>query len=128
MIAVNHKLPISHQAKLLGISRGSVYYAPRPTSSADLALMRRMNELHLEYPFMGSRQLQDTLVREDYQTGRAHVSTLMKRMGMEALYRKPGTSKKHSTSMTRRKSSTPIRVASLLRLNSCRLSGNEDAS
>ncbi len=95
MIVPNHKLSISHQTKLLGISRGSAYYLPSPVSSSDLALMRRMDELHLEYPFMGSRQLRDTLVREHYTTGRTHVRTLMKRMGIEAIYRKPGTSKKH---------------------------------
>ncbi len=68
---------------------------PRPVSPADLALMRRMDELHLNYPFMGARQLRNTLVREGCRTGRAHIGTLMKRMGIEAIYRKPGTSKKH---------------------------------
>jgi putative transposase len=95
MIAVNHKLSISRQARLLGMSLGSIYYVPRLVSLADLALMRRMDELHLDYPFMGARQLRNTLVREDYQTGRAHISTLMKRMGMEALYRKLDTSRRH---------------------------------
>ena len=95
MITADHKLSISRQAKLLGMSRGSVYYVPRPVSPADLALMRRMDELHLNYPFMGSRQLRNMLVRESHRVGRTHVGTLMKRMGIEAIYRKPGTSARH---------------------------------
>ena len=80
---------------MAGISRGSVYYLPRPVSPADLALMRRIDELHLEHPFMGARMLRDQLNREGFKVGRKHVGTLMGRMGIEALYRKPGTSKKH---------------------------------
>jgi putative transposase len=95
MIDGNHALSISRQAQLAGISRGSVYYLPRPVSATDLALMRRMDELHLEYPFMGTRMLRDQLNRKGFDVGRRHVGTLMKRMGIEALYRKPGTSKKH---------------------------------
>lgn len=93
MIDRNGDLPVSRQAKALGISRGSVYYPPRPVSANDLALMRRIDELHLEYPFAGSRMLQGFVVREGYNTGRLHVATLMKRMGIEALYRRPNTSK-----------------------------------
>src|SRR5664279_3751303 len=81
------------QAKVLGISRSSVYYLPRPVSAGDLALMRRIDELHLDYPFAGSRMLQTFLVREGYDVGRLHVATLMKRMGIEAIYRRPNTSK-----------------------------------
>lgn len=66
-----------------------------PVGAADLALMRRIDELHLEHPFMGARMLRDQLNREGFKVGCKHVSTLMARMGMEALYRKPGTSKKH---------------------------------
>jgi putative transposase len=95
MIDVHHALSISRQAQLAGISRGSVYYLPRPVSPADLALMRRIDELHLEHPFMGARMLRDQLNRKGFKVGRKHVGTLMKRMGIEALYRKPGTSKKH---------------------------------
>jgi putative transposase len=95
MIDRNHRLSISHQASLLGMSRGSVYYTPSPVCEADLALMRRMDELHLEHPSMGSRQLQDRLNREGFVVGRKHVATLMKRMGLESLYRKPSTSKRH---------------------------------
>lgn len=95
MIDNNHQLSISRQAQLAGISRASVYYKPRPVSVADLVLMRQIDELHLEHPFMGARMLCDQLTRKDFQVGRKHVGTLMKRMGIEALYRKPGTSKKH---------------------------------
>ena len=95
MIDRNHNLPISRQAKLAGISRGSVYYVPRPVSPADLDLMKRIDKLHLEHPFMGARMLRDQLHLQGLNVGRKHVGTLMKRMGIEALYRKPGTSKKH---------------------------------
>lgn len=93
MIDRKHDLPITRQAKALSISRGSVYYLPRPVSAADLAIMRRMDELHLDYPFAGSRMLRDLLNAEGVVIGRRHVATLMKRMGIEALYRKPNTSK-----------------------------------
>jgi len=93
MIDRSHDLPIAKQAKALGISRGSIYYLPRPVSAADLAVMRRMDELHLDFPFAGSRMLRDLLQAEGIKIGRRHVSTLMNRMGIEAIYRKPNTSK-----------------------------------
>lgn len=93
MIDRSHDLPVSRQASVLGISRGSVYYLPRAVSDADLALMRRIDELHLDYPFAGSRMLQGLLKQEGHQVGRLHVATLMRRMGIEALYRRPNTSK-----------------------------------
>ena len=93
MIDRQHDLSITKQAKALNISRGSVYYLPRPVSAADLAMMRRMDELHLELPFAGSRMLRDLLNAEGVVSGRRHVATLMKRMGIEAIYRKPNTSK-----------------------------------
>ena len=93
MIDGNHGLSITKQAKALGISRGSVYYLPRPVSPADLVVMRRIDELHLEFPFAGGRMLRDLLNREGIAIGRRHVATLMKRMRIEALYRKPNTSK-----------------------------------
>lgn len=93
MIDRSHELPIARQASELGISRGSVYYLPRPTPDADLALMRRIDKLHLEYPFAGSRMLQGLLKAEGHEAGRLHVSTLMKKMAVEALYRRPRTSK-----------------------------------
>src|ERR1700716_284378 len=93
MIDRAHDLPLTKQAAALNISRGSVYYLPRPVSAADLALMRRIDELHLEFPFAGSRLLRDLLTAEGSKIGRRHVTTLMKRMGIEALYRRPRTKK-----------------------------------
>ena len=95
MIDSTHPLPLKRQAELAGISRGSVYYLPRPVSAADLALMRVIDELHLEHPFAGSRMLRDMLKARGFEIGRKHVATLMRRMGIEALYRKPNTSKRH---------------------------------
>ena len=93
MIDRSHKLSTGKQASLLGISRGSVYYEPRPISDADLLLMRRIDELHLEYPFAGARMLRGLLRQERHEAGRLHVSTLMKKMGIEVIYRRPNTSK-----------------------------------
>jgi putative transposase len=93
MIDSNHDLPVARQAKVLNISRGSVYYQPRPVPAADLAIMRRIDELHLDCPFAGSRMLRDMLRREGFAIGRRHVATLMKRMSIEAIYRRPNTSK-----------------------------------
>ena len=93
MIDRSHALPIARQAKALNISRGSVYYLPRPVSATDLAVMHRMDELHLDFPFAGSRMLRDLLNADGVEIGRLHVATLMKRMGIEAIYRKPNTSK-----------------------------------
>lgn len=93
MIDRNHDLPVKRQAELVGISRGSVYYRPTPVSAADLALMRVIDELHLEYPFAGARMLRDMLRARGFEVGRKHVATLMRRMGIEALYRRPNTSK-----------------------------------
>ncbi len=95
MIDRGHRLPLTRQAKAVGISRGSLYYRPRPVSDADLCLMRRIDELHLDHPFAGSRMMRDLLYQEDIHAGRRHVSTLMRRMGIEALYRKPNTSRRH---------------------------------
>jgi putative transposase len=92
MIDPTHPLPIVRQAQLLDVSRSSVYYRPLPTSAADLELMRRIDELHLEHPFAGSRMLRDLLQREGFAVGRKHVGTLMRKMGIEALYQKPRTS------------------------------------
>jgi putative transposase len=95
MIDRDHALPVKRQAELLGISRGAVYYLPEPVSQDELALMRRIDELHLEHPFAGSRMLRDLLRLQGIEVGRRHVRTLMRRMGIQALYRKPNTSKKH---------------------------------
>jgi len=93
MIDRDHELSIARQAKALKISRGAVYYKPRPVSDADLQIMRRIDQLHLEHPFMGARMLRDMLNREGVSIGRRHVATLMRRMGIEAIYRRPNTSK-----------------------------------
>ena len=76
------------------MSRGAVYYLPRPISAANLALMRRIDELHLEHPFMGARMLRRQSQREGVHVGRRHIATLMQRMGIQALAPQPGTSKR----------------------------------
>jgi putative transposase len=91
MIDRAHDLPIAKQADALNISRGSVYYLPRPVSETDLAIMRRIDRLHLECPFAGSRMLRGLLAAEGCKIGRRHVKTLMRKMGIEALYRRPRT-------------------------------------
>ena len=95
MIKPTHDLPVYRQAELLNISRANVYYLPRPMSATDLALMRRIDELHLNFPFAGSRMLRDLLKLEGFKVGRKHVRTLMDAMGIVALYRKPNTSAPH---------------------------------
>ena len=95
MIDRDHELSITRQAELLELSRASVYYLPRPVSEADLELMRRIDAMHLEHPFMGARMLRDSLRREGFAVGRKHVGTLMARMGVEPLYRRPRTTRKH---------------------------------
>ena len=93
MIDREHRLPVAKQAVAMNISRASVYYLPRPVAEGDLTLMRRMDELHMDYPFAGSRMLCGLLNGEGLAVGRKHVATLMKKMGLSALYRKPNTSK-----------------------------------
>jgi putative transposase len=93
MIDREHDLPLATQARLLGIARSMVYREPDPVSAADLAVMRRIDELHLDYPFAGSRMLRSMLANEGITIGRTHVRTLMRRMGIEALYQRPRTSK-----------------------------------
>jgi putative transposase len=95
MITNTHPLPVARQAGLMGISRSNVYYLPAPVPEFDLALMREIDEWHLKYPFLGSRQLAKMLKRRGHVVGRCHVGTLMERMGIAALYRKPNTSKRH---------------------------------
>jgi putative transposase len=93
MIDREHDLPITRQAEVLNVSRSSVYYLRRPVPEADLAIMRRLDRLHLEFPFAGARMLRGLLAAEGSQIGRRHVKTLMRRMGIEALYRRPRTTK-----------------------------------
>jgi putative transposase len=93
MIDPEHDLPITQQAEALSISRSTVYYQPRPFSAEDLWLMRQIDELHLNYPFAGSRMLRDLLGHQGLEVGRRHIRMLMRRMGIEAIYRRPNTSK-----------------------------------
>ncbi len=93
MIDRSHALPVTRQARELGISRGSVYYLPRPTSAADLAIVRWIDALHMDLPFAGSGMLRYLLAAEGVRVGRLHASTLMKKMAIEAIYRRPNTSK-----------------------------------
>jgi len=93
MIDRQHDLPITKQAEVLRISRGSIYYLPRLVPAAELGIMRRLDRLHLEFPFAGSRMLRGLLAAEGCKIGRRHVKTLMRRMGIEALYRRPRTTK-----------------------------------
>jgi putative transposase len=95
MINPNHKLSLTRQAELLQLSRASLYYEPVGTCDADLQLMRRIDELHLQWPFLGSRMLRDMLRLEGIIVGRRHVATLMRKMGIEALYRRSNTSRRH---------------------------------
>jgi putative transposase len=93
MIDREHDLALTRQAKILKLSRSGLYYRPRPVPPADLAVMRRIDELHLNYPFAGSRMLRDLLRGEGVAIGRQRVARMMKRMGIEALYRRPNISK-----------------------------------
>ena len=92
MIARGEELTVKRQAKLLDLSRSNVYYVPRPIPERDLTLMRLIDELHLQWPFYGSRKLTIELKNEGFAVGRRHVATLMQRMGIDASYRKPRTS------------------------------------
>lgn len=93
MIDRDHALSVTKQAAAVGIARSTVYYLPRPVSAADLALMRQVDKLHTEFPFAGSRMLRRLLAIDGSKVGRRHVKTLMRRMGIEALYRRPRTTK-----------------------------------
>ena len=92
MIDPTHRLSIAKQAAAVGISRASVYYVPRPISAADLALMRRIDELHLLHPFMGARQLKRELLKQGIEVGRCRIRTLMQRLDIAAQCPQPGTS------------------------------------
>ena len=95
MISSEHELPIARQCALIALAPATFYYRPEPVSEDDLKIMFRIDELHLEMPFAGARMLRDRLRQEGHRIGRKHVTTLMRRMGLEALYRKPNLSKKH---------------------------------
>jgi putative transposase len=95
MITPQHPLPVTRQCQLLVLPRSTVYYTSQPVPATTLALMRGIDELHLEYPFAGSRLLRDLLRLQGVRVGRKHVATLMRRMGIEALYRRPRTTQPH---------------------------------
>jgi putative transposase len=95
MIDRGHPLSLSRQSEILHLSRSSLYYEAKPISTHDLELMRRIDEIHLKYPFMGSRSIRDQLQGMGYDIGRGHVRTLMKKMGREAIYQRPRLSKPH---------------------------------
>lgn len=95
MINRTHALSVVRQCQLLALSRSTTYYQPTPVSAADLALMRRIDALHMDHPFAGARMLRDLLRREGHRIGRKRVRTMMARMGIDALYRKPPTSQRH---------------------------------
>lgn len=92
MIDQGSELSVSRQCEILELNRTGVYYTPRPVSEEDLILMRRIDELHLKHPFYGARRLAKQLLRDGFEVGRVHVATLMRRMGIEAIYRRPRTS------------------------------------
>ena len=95
MITRTHALPVVRQCQLLELAHSTAYAQPRPVSAADLALMRRIDAWHLAAPFAGARMVRDLLRREGHRIGRKRVRTIMARLGIDALYRKPHTSRRH---------------------------------
>ena len=95
MIDREHTLPLTRQGKILELSRSSLYYEAVPTSDRDLELMRLIDEIHLKHPFMGSRSIRDQLQSMGHKVGRQHVGTLMRKVGISAMYRRPRLSKPH---------------------------------
>jgi putative transposase len=95
MIDRTHDLPITQQARLVSLSRSSLYYKAQPVSPRDVTLMNLIDRLHTDWPFAGARMLRDMLRRDGHNIGRRHVATLMRRMGIEALYRKKNTSRRN---------------------------------
>ena len=116
---------MKRQAELVGISRAAVYYVPRPISGEDLELQRRIDALHLEHPFAGSRLLKRLLRREGIAVVRKHVATLMRRMGIEALYRKKSTSKPHPEGRHVAECLSAPLLDSLLQLGCCLIGERE---
>ena len=97
MIDREHALPLVRQAVLVGLSRGAIYYEPRPLPERDLRLMRRIDELHLEHPFAGSRMLRDLLNAEGHAVGRRHVATTKSSSGSWGI--RTGRSRRSTTDM-----------------------------
>jgi putative transposase len=94
MIDRSHELSVVRQCQILDLPRSTAYYTAQPESPANLLLMRRIDELHMQFPFAGSRMLRDLLRQEDIVAGRKRIGRLMAKMGIEALYRKANTSRK----------------------------------
>ena len=88
-------VPVVAQCRLLKVTRSSLYYRPAPVSADDLAVMRGMDELHLAWPFYGSRRMVAVLRREGWPVNRKRIKRLMRLMALEAIYQKPNTSRKH---------------------------------
>lgn len=95
MINREHPLPITKQCQLLNLCRSGIYYTPVPVSGKNRDLMRLIDKIHLEYPFHGSRGIRDELLNKGYKVGRSHIRTLMRKMGIEAIYKKPRLSEPH---------------------------------
>jgi putative transposase len=95
MIVKEHSLPITHQCRILNLSRSGIYYLPHPVSDKDRDLMQLIDEIHINYPFMGVRSIRNELKDKGHKVGRSHIRTLMRKMGIEALYQKPRLSKAH---------------------------------
>ena len=95
MIDKEDALPVTRQCEILELSRSGIYYNPAPISARDMELMRQIDEIHLMYPFYGSRKIRNELCTKGYNIGRDCVRRLMRRMGIEALYVKPRLSLSH---------------------------------
>ena len=95
MINREHPLPITKQCQLLNLCRSGIYYAPVQISDKNRDLMRLIDKIHLEYPFLGSRGIRNELLNKGYKVGRSHIRTLMRKMGIEAIYKKPRLSEPH---------------------------------
>ena len=96
MIVRDHPaLSLSRQCRLLSLGRSSLYYQPKGESEETLALMRRIDELFLKYPFYGARQMVRHLRREGVRIGRRRAGRLMGLLGLQAVYRAPRTSDPH---------------------------------
>jgi putative transposase len=94
MIDRKAKIPIKRQWALLKLPRSTAYYKPIEVPLSDVELMKRIDELHLHWPFAGSQMMRDFLKQDSYKVGRRHVRTMMRKMGIDVLYRKPNTSRR----------------------------------
>ena len=95
MIDREHPLPLVQQRRILSLSRSGVYYTPAPLRDRDRQLMEPIDRIHLEEPYWGTRGIRNELWNRGHNIGRGHVRTLMRKMGIEAIYQKPRLSKPH---------------------------------